>query len=122
MEAAPERRVDRLERPERPLDFLEPTYRSALVPIFGTDVDTDAMSRAAALVGLGASAVGLASALSSVAVKKVKVSLKSLGKDAEGMRIVQISDVHVGPTIGQAFIEKNVDAGEVRAFLTDKLK
>src|SRR6266511_4096567 len=40
-----------IERPQRPLDFLELTYRSALVPIFGTDVDTDAMSRAAALVG-----------------------------------------------------------------------
>jgi predicted MPP superfamily phosphohydrolase len=59
---------------------------------------------AAAVVGLGASAVGLASALSPVAVKKVKVSLKRLGKDAEGMRIVQISDVHIGPTIGKSFI------------------
>jgi APA family basic amino acid/polyamine antiporter len=45
------RKVDTLDRPQRPLDFLELTYRSALVPIFGTDVDTDAMSRAAALVG-----------------------------------------------------------------------
>lgn len=60
---------------------------------------------AAALVGLGVSAMGVASALSSVSVNKVKVSLKRLGKDAEGMRIVQISDVHVGPTIGKAFIE-----------------
>jgi uncharacterized protein len=59
---------------------------------------------AAAVVGLGASAVGLASALSPVSIKKVKVSLKRLGKDAEGMRIVQISDVHVGPTIGKTFI------------------
>jgi uncharacterized protein len=60
---------------------------------------------AAALVGLGVSAVGVASALSPVSVKKVKVSLKQLGKDAEGMRIVQITDVHVGPTIGKSFIE-----------------
>jgi predicted MPP superfamily phosphohydrolase len=60
---------------------------------------------AAALVGFGASGLGLVSALSPVAVNKVKVSLKRLGKDAEGMRIVQISDVHVGPTIGKAFIE-----------------
>lgn len=59
----------------------------------------------AALVGLGASAVGLAGALSPVAVNKVKVAMKQLGKGAEGMRIVQISDVHVGPTIGKAFIE-----------------
>jgi basic amino acid/polyamine antiporter, APA family len=40
-----------IERPERPPDFPELTYRSALVPIFGTAVDTDAMARAAALVG-----------------------------------------------------------------------
>ena len=41
----------RIPRPERPVGFLEVTYRSALVPIFGTDVNTDAMTRAAALVG-----------------------------------------------------------------------
>src|SRR5262249_43648298 len=60
---------------------------------------------AAALVGLGVSGVGIAKTLSGVAVNKVKVSMKRLGKDAEGMRIVQISDVHVGPTIGKTFIE-----------------
>ena len=60
---------------------------------------------AAAVVGLGVSGIGIASALSAVSVKKVKVSLKRLGKDAEGLRIVQISDVHIGPTIGKAFIE-----------------
>jgi len=38
-------------RPEqRPLDFLEISYKSALVPIFGANVDTDAMRRAAAIV------------------------------------------------------------------------
>jgi basic amino acid/polyamine antiporter, APA family len=41
----------RIERPERPPDFKELAYRSALVPIFGTDVDADAMRSAAKLVG-----------------------------------------------------------------------
>ncbi len=41
----------RIERPERPVDFVEVAYSSALVPIFGTDVNTQAMGRAAALVG-----------------------------------------------------------------------
>jgi basic amino acid/polyamine antiporter, APA family len=45
------RRQYRIERPARPIGFLEPTYRSALVPIFGTEVSTQAMHRAAALVG-----------------------------------------------------------------------
>jgi basic amino acid/polyamine antiporter, APA family len=35
---------------QRPLDFLEVSYKSALVPIFGATVDTDAMRRAAAIV------------------------------------------------------------------------
>ena len=39
-----------LRRQERPLDFLEVSYRSALVPIFGATVDTEAMRRAAAIV------------------------------------------------------------------------
>jgi APA family basic amino acid/polyamine antiporter len=45
------RRQYRIAHPERPLDIYEVAYRSALVPIFGTDVNTDAMSRAAKLVG-----------------------------------------------------------------------
>jgi len=45
------KKVYRIERPQRPLDFYEVAYRSALVPIFGTDVSTEAMARAAKLAG-----------------------------------------------------------------------
>jgi basic amino acid/polyamine antiporter, APA family len=45
------RRQYRIERPQRPLGFYEVAYHSALVPIFGTDVNTEAMARAAKLVG-----------------------------------------------------------------------
>ena len=41
----------RIARPERPADFVEVSYRNALVPILGTSVDNQAMARAAALVG-----------------------------------------------------------------------
>jgi APA family basic amino acid/polyamine antiporter len=41
----------RIPRPERPAGFAEVAYRSALVPILGTNVDTQAMARAAKLVG-----------------------------------------------------------------------
>ncbi len=44
------REVQQARRPERPLDFLEVSYKSALVPIFGTSVDAEAMHRAAAVV------------------------------------------------------------------------
>ena len=41
----------RIERPERPPDFQELEYRTALVPIFGDDVSAQALSSAAKLIG-----------------------------------------------------------------------
>jgi basic amino acid/polyamine antiporter, APA family len=41
----------RIERPERPPDFQELDYRTALVPIFGEDVSASALSSAAKLIG-----------------------------------------------------------------------
>ncbi len=41
----------RLARPERPPDFEELEYRTALVPIFGADVSADALRAAAKLIG-----------------------------------------------------------------------
>jgi basic amino acid/polyamine antiporter, APA family len=44
------REVSAVRRDERPVGFLDISYKSALVPLFGPDVDTDAMLRAAAVV------------------------------------------------------------------------
>jgi predicted MPP superfamily phosphohydrolase len=77
----------------------DPERRQALARIFGG---------AAALVGIGVSGVGLASALSAVAVSRVRVVIDRLAKTQAGYRIVQITDVHVGPTIGHDFIEEIV--------------
>jgi APA family basic amino acid/polyamine antiporter len=41
----------RIARPERPPDFQELEYRTALVPIFGDDVSASALLRAAKLIG-----------------------------------------------------------------------
>ncbi len=41
----------RIDRPERPPDFQELDYRTALVPIFGEDVSATALSSAAKLIG-----------------------------------------------------------------------
>jgi APA family basic amino acid/polyamine antiporter len=41
----------RIERPERPPDFAEFDYRTALVPIFGGDVSASALRSAAKLIG-----------------------------------------------------------------------
>ncbi|MFI5028232.1 MAG: amino acid permease [Solirubrobacterales bacterium] len=44
------REVSVVGRPQRPVGFLDISYKSALVPLFGPDVDTEAMLRAAAVV------------------------------------------------------------------------
>jgi APA family basic amino acid/polyamine antiporter len=44
----------RVRRAQRPVGFLDLSYKSALVPIFGSDIDTEAMHRAAAVVDSGA--------------------------------------------------------------------
>ena len=74
----------------------DPERRQVITRLFGG---------AAAVLGLGASAAGLASVLSPVAVAKVKVTIDRLSKSASGYRIAQLTDVHVGPTIGKEFIE-----------------
>jgi basic amino acid/polyamine antiporter, APA family len=45
------RKSYRIPREERPLDFHELGYRTALVPIFGSDVSAQALSSAAKLIG-----------------------------------------------------------------------
>jgi basic amino acid/polyamine antiporter, APA family len=44
------REQQRVHRAERPVGFLDISYKSALVPIFGSHVDAEAMHRAAAIV------------------------------------------------------------------------
>ncbi len=67
-----------------------------------------AMAGAAGLIGLGLSASGMASVLSRVGVEKVRVTLGKLPKALDGYTIVQMSDIHVGPTIGLDFIQQLV--------------
>ena len=61
-----------------------------------------------AVVSTGIAAGGVANVLSGAAVKRIRVSLAKLPSDYDGYRIVQITDVHVGPTIGRHFLEKVV--------------
>jgi basic amino acid/polyamine antiporter, APA family len=53
------RELQQVRRPQRPRDFLEVSYKSVVVPIFGTNVDADAMHRAAAVVDPDATVVAL---------------------------------------------------------------
>jgi hypothetical protein len=56
---------------------------------------------ASGLIGLG----GLVNVARGFDVRRIRVPLAKLPKSASGYSIVQITDVHVGPTIGRSFVE-----------------
>jgi hypothetical protein len=65
----------------------------------------------AAAVGAVSGAIGvsgLANVASGFAVQRVRVPLAKLPRSASGYSIVQITDVHIGPTLGLAFLERVV--------------
>jgi uncharacterized protein len=67
-----------------------------------------AVAGVTAAVSAGLGAVALGEGLRRVQVKRVQVVLKKLSAAASGYRIVQISDVHIGPTLQRPFLEEIV--------------
>ncbi len=59
-------------------------------------------------VGLLASALAVHTALARLVVRTVRVPLAKLHPSMEGFTVVQLTDIHVGPTIDRAFIEAMV--------------
>jgi predicted MPP superfamily phosphohydrolase len=53
-------------------------------------------------------AVAVRAATGPIAVRRVPVTLSRLPRQLDGLTLVQLTDVHVGPTIGRAFIESIV--------------
>lgn len=62
------------------------------------------------LIALLASGVGLLNARRRAQVVTVEIPIAQLPDDLQGFRIVQISDIHVGPTIRQPYLQAIVDA------------
>lgn len=62
------------------------------------------------IIGLAFAALllGVYAARSGPRLKRVKIPLARLPAELEGFRIVQISDLHVGPTIGEKYVQKVV--------------
>jgi len=83
---------------------------------FGPDVEADprawARLRAGGVAGLTATAValGLPGALRVPGVKRVQVPLARWPAALDGFRIVQISDIHIGPILGRRFAARLTDA------------
>jgi uncharacterized protein len=77
-------------------EALDPARRTFLARLLG------------GTAGLGAGLVGVVAvrqALAPVEVKEVAVRLSRLAPASHGTTIVQLTDLHVGPTIGRAFVE-----------------
>ena len=66
--------------------------------------------RAAAVVGIAllAGIAGLRSGLAPPQLRRVEIELPRWPAARDGYRIVQISDIHIGPILGRAFAEKLV--------------
>ncbi|AKU89970.1 metallophosphoesterase [Vulgatibacter incomptus] len=62
----------------------------------------------ASILAVGSGALALRGGLGEVDVVEVPVSLGRLPRQLSGYTIVQLSDVHVGPTIGRRFVEQIV--------------
>lgn len=56
------------------------------------------------VLAMGLAGVGMANALGQVAIKKVQIPLAKLPRGTSPYRLVQLSDIHVGPTIGREFV------------------
>ncbi|MBE7366871.1 metallophosphoesterase [Ramlibacter pallidus] len=61
------------------------------------------------LAALASTAIGFFNARRTAAVRRVRIPLAGLDPRLEGLRIVQISDIHVGPTIKHGYLQKIVD-------------
>jgi predicted MPP superfamily phosphohydrolase len=77
----------------------DPERRLALSRLVGTVVAVSAG-------GLGV--LAMREALGRVAVRRLDIQLARLPAALDGIKIVQLTDIHIGPTLGRAFIEQLV--------------
>jgi predicted MPP superfamily phosphohydrolase len=62
------------------------------------------------LLGGGAAGLSFYTGMQPARVKRVQVTLQRLPTALNGLKIVQLSDVHIGPTLGREFLEQIVRA------------
>lgn len=79
--------------------------------IFGSDNSVDFERRSfltAGLMTFGSAVVGATQTVTGPSIYDVEIPLKDLPQEFDGFRIAQITDLHVGPTIGRDYTEKVV--------------
>jgi len=90
--------------------FVVARYRGPLEP----DPERRILLARTVAAGVGAvvaglSAVGIRSALSGIQIKQLDVKLRGLPQRLAGFRLVQISDVHVGPLLRKDWVARVVE-------------
>ncbi len=73
------------------------------------EVMAKGVASVAALSSTAVSSVALRSGLAEVEVKDVEIAMPRLPPALEGLHLTQLSDIHVGPTIGKDFISTLVE-------------
>lgn len=85
------------------VDFTVPLA----LPLAGLRTST---AEAVPLLGLGVTLLGYVNARRTAGVVTVDIPIPGLPPALHGFRIVQITDIHVGPTIGERYVEAIVEA------------
>ena len=62
------------------------------------------------LISITLAVVALQNGLKEPSVKKIKIPLKNLPPEFHGFTIVQLSDLHIGPTVGRTMLDKVIKA------------
>lgn len=90
------------------LERKEPRRKAEIDPgrrmFLGGSINFAFLGVSAALTG-----AGIVGAIRSPRVQTVRIPISGLPKDLDGLRIVQITDLHAGPTIRRPFIVSMVD-------------
>lgn len=91
--------------------LLVATAATEAIRLLGAAADPDrrqllarGLALGVATIGVSASGFGIRRALRPIEVKEVKVELDRLPIAFDGLKIVQLTDVHIGPTIRRDFI------------------
>ena len=82
----------------------------SLAGLFGLPLRAWAVP-AAGTAALVSALLGLATALRPPEVRRVEVPIPDLPEDLDGFRIVQISDLHLGPLVRRTWVDRLVAAG-----------
>ena len=89
-------------------DIISFFWKKFAAPASPVDFDRRALVTLG-LLTLGTTIIGIRQAFVGPSVRKVEIPLKNLPVGFDGFKIVQISDLHVGPTIGHEYTQNVVN-------------